>query len=225
MTDRIASEVERRLSEGDTVDLIAMGRGEGPGCYCYVNNLLREALDRIEGGYRAVVVDNEAGMEHLSRRNVRQIDHLVLVGDPSPRGLAAVAAITADFDEQGRLYVADSSGSNEKVEEQLKKKPHRILRLEDSTGAGRFDRQVVVPLPDIRGREQILLVHMRKVPMAGDVKAAVLELAAWLYWRAKGGASSMSVNLTGEEIDLSLLPMAYQNMVRNWKLRTAVASV
>jgi len=43
-----------------------MGRGEGPGCYCYVNNLLREALDRIEGGYRAVVVDNEAGMEHLS---------------------------------------------------------------------------------------------------------------------------------------------------------------
>jgi hypothetical protein len=61
--------------------------------------------------------------------------------------------------------------------------------------------------------------------LAGDVKMAVLELAGWLYWRAKGGASSMSVNLTGEEIDLSLLPMAYQQMVRNWKLRTAVASV
>jgi len=75
------------------VDLISMGRGEGPGCYCYVNNLLREALDRIEGGYRAVVVDNEAGMEHLSRRSTRRIDHLVLVGDPSRRGMDAVAAL------------------------------------------------------------------------------------------------------------------------------------
>jgi hypothetical protein len=61
--------------------------------------------------------------------------------------------------------------------------------------------------------------------LAGDVRMAVLELAAWLYWRAKGGASAMSVNFTGEEIDLSLLPQAYQNMVRNWKLRTAVALV
>ena len=93
LTDRIASEVERRVSEGETVDLIAMGRGEGPGCYCYVNNLLREALDRIEGGYRAVVVDNEAGMEHLSRLSTRRIDHLVLVGDPSSRGIDAVAAL------------------------------------------------------------------------------------------------------------------------------------
>src|SRR5215470_18872394 len=51
--------------------------------------------------------------------------------------------ITADFDEQGRLYVADSSGSNEKVEEQLKKKPHRILRLEDADGDGKFDKRTV----------------------------------------------------------------------------------
>lgn len=93
LPDRIASEVERRVSEGKAVDLVAMGRGEGPGCYCYVNNLLREALDRIEGGYRAVVTDNEAGMEHLSRRSTRRIDHLVLVGDPSRRGTSAVAAL------------------------------------------------------------------------------------------------------------------------------------
>jgi CO dehydrogenase maturation factor len=95
LADRIASEIERRVSEGDAVDLIAMGRGEGPGCYCYVNNLLREALERIEGRYRAVVVDNEAGMEHLSRLSTRRIDHLVLVGDPSRRGMDAVAALRA----------------------------------------------------------------------------------------------------------------------------------
>src|SRR5688572_7535601 len=51
--------------------------------------------------------------------------------------------IVADFDEQGRLYVADSSGSNEKVEKQLAEKPHRMVRLEDSDGDGRFDRQTV----------------------------------------------------------------------------------
>jgi hypothetical protein len=58
-----------------------------------------------------------------------------------------------------------------------------------------------------------------------DVRMAVLELAAWLYWRAKGGASSYADTLTGTEVDLSLLPMSYQVMVRNWKIRTAVASV
>jgi len=93
VADRVASEVQRRVSEGDAVDLVTMGRGEGPGCYCYVNNLLRETLARLAGSYRAVVVDNEAGMEHLSRRNLLRIDHLVLVGDPSPRGLAAAAAL------------------------------------------------------------------------------------------------------------------------------------
>lgn len=59
----------------------------------------------------------------------------------------------------------------------------------------------------------------------GDVKAGVLEAAAWLFWRAKGGASSMSVTLTGEEVDLSMLPMVYQVMVANWRIRTAVAIV
>ena len=54
---------------------------------------------------------------------------------------------------------------------------------------------------------------------------AVTELAAWLYWRAKGGASSYAETLTGTEIDLSLIPMAYQVMVANWKIHTFVASV
>lgn len=85
--------LQRRVAEGKDIDLVTMGRGEGPGCYCYVNHLLRRSLLRLSGNYRAVVVDNEAGMEHLSRRNLRSIDHLVLVADPSPRGLSAAAAI------------------------------------------------------------------------------------------------------------------------------------
>jgi CO dehydrogenase maturation factor len=85
--------VQQRVAEGKDVDLITMGRGEGPGCYCYVNDLLRRSLSRLSGGYEAVVVDNEAGMEHLSRRNLRRIDHLVVVADPSPRGISAARAI------------------------------------------------------------------------------------------------------------------------------------
>lgn len=91
--------VQQRVAEGRDVDLIAMGRGEGPGCYCYVNSLLRQSLSRLEGGYEAVVVDNEAGMEHLSRRNLRRIDHLVIVADPSPRGIAAASAIRGLADQ------------------------------------------------------------------------------------------------------------------------------
>lgn len=85
--------VQRRVLEGKDIDLVSMGRGEGPGCYCFVNDLLRRSLARLAGNYAAIVVDNEAGMEHLSRRNLRRIDHLVLVADPSPRGLSAAGAI------------------------------------------------------------------------------------------------------------------------------------
>ena len=85
--------VQQRVAEGKDLDLVTMGRGEGPGCYCFVNNLLRQSLSRLAGSYRAVVVDNEAGMEHLSRRNLRRIDHLLLLADPSPRGLLAARTI------------------------------------------------------------------------------------------------------------------------------------
>lgn len=89
----IGALVQRRVAEGKDVDLVTMGRGEGPGCYCFVNDVLRRALVRLSGGYRATVVDNEAGMEHLARRTVRRIGDLVLVADPSPRGLSAASTI------------------------------------------------------------------------------------------------------------------------------------
>ena len=79
--------VETSLVEGETLDLLVMGRPEGPGCYCYANNLLRDILRRLAGHYRYVVIDNEAGMEHLSRRLMQSIDLLLLVSDPSLRGI------------------------------------------------------------------------------------------------------------------------------------------
>jgi CO dehydrogenase maturation factor len=70
-----------------------MGRGEGPGCYCAVNHSLRDVIDSISKNYRYVVIDNEAGMEHLSRRTARDVQHLLIVTDPTLRGLVAAERI------------------------------------------------------------------------------------------------------------------------------------
>jgi CO dehydrogenase maturation factor len=83
------------VEEGDGFDLLAMGRPEGQGCYCAANHMLRTIVDGICKTYDYVVMDNEAGMEHLSRRTTRDVDHLLLVSDASLRGLTAAEAMLA----------------------------------------------------------------------------------------------------------------------------------
>jgi len=92
--DYLDYQVHSALSEGSRYDLIAMGRGEGPGCYCAVNHNLREVLDAISKHYAYVVIDNEAGMEHLARRTTRDVQHLLVVSDATPRGLIAAQRIS-----------------------------------------------------------------------------------------------------------------------------------
>ena len=86
-------ELEACLAEGRDVDLIEMGRPEGPACYCSANHLLRNYMDRLMGAYRTVVVDNEAGMEHLSRRTTRDVDLLLIVSDASQVGIRSAQRI------------------------------------------------------------------------------------------------------------------------------------
>ena len=74
------------ITEARGFDLITMGRPEGPDCYCAANNLMRRFLDKLNSQYRYVVLDNEAGMEHLSRRTTNNVDLLFVVADPSPIG-------------------------------------------------------------------------------------------------------------------------------------------
>ncbi len=91
--DYLDHQIRSSLSEGKAFDLIAMGRGEGTGCYCAVNHNLREVIDAISKNYRYVVIDNEAGMEHLSRRTTRDVQHLIIVSDPTQRGIIAASRI------------------------------------------------------------------------------------------------------------------------------------
>ena len=78
------------IAESKDIDLVTMGQAEGPGCYCSVHNILGGFIEKLAPNYQYVVVDNEAGMEHLSRRTIPRIDSLLLVSDPTRRGLKTI---------------------------------------------------------------------------------------------------------------------------------------
>lgn len=89
----IEYQVQTSITEGDGFDVLAMGRPEGPGCYCYVNNLLRNITAKLIKDYDYIVIDNEAGFEHLSRRTTRACDALVVVSDATKAGLRSAKRI------------------------------------------------------------------------------------------------------------------------------------
>ena len=95
----IEYELHRAMVEGDGVDLITMGRGEGPGCYCAVNSILRRCLETLSSGYPYTILDNEAGLEHLSRRVSQGVDALIIVSDANPVALRAASRINKLVDE------------------------------------------------------------------------------------------------------------------------------
>jgi CO dehydrogenase maturation factor len=81
------------LLEGRGIDLLAMGQAEGQGCYCYPNTILRKFIDQLTGGYAFMVMDNEAGMEHLSRGTTQDIDELLIISNHSIKGVRTLARI------------------------------------------------------------------------------------------------------------------------------------
>jgi len=87
--------IQECLWEGRGIDLLVMGAGEGPRCYCAVNNVLRRCVDRLRGAYRYVVIDNEAGLEHLSRCTTQNVDVLMIISNGLPVSLQAASRIRA----------------------------------------------------------------------------------------------------------------------------------
>ncbi|AEH44185.1 cobyrinic acid ac-diamide synthase [Thermodesulfatator indicus DSM 15286] len=89
--------IEMRLNEAiietDDFDLLVMGQPEGPGCYCAAHSFLSQALEKLLKNYAYVITDNEAGMEHLSRMNLRKINKLLIVSDASSRGVMTAGRI------------------------------------------------------------------------------------------------------------------------------------
>jgi CO dehydrogenase maturation factor len=92
-------QVRLALQEEDAFDLLTMGRQEGPGCYCFINSVLRSFVDAMASKYEYIVIDNEAGLEHLSRRTTIGSDLLFIVCDSSPVALQAAGRIARLADE------------------------------------------------------------------------------------------------------------------------------
>lgn len=97
-TDRVRSfeyGIQQAITEAEGFDLLTMGRPEGPGCYCAVNNILRQFLDKLSSQYEFVIIDNEAGMEHLSRRTTNNVGLLCIVAEQTPLGELTAKRILA----------------------------------------------------------------------------------------------------------------------------------
>jgi len=126
--------IHQGLVETPNFDLVTMGRPEGPGCYCYANNLLRDILKALSDNYEYVVIDNEAGMEHLSRRTAQHIDYLLIISDPTVRGVQTAGKISRLLQEldtrvgQKRLIVNQANGElKPSVDAQITKEGLQLL--------------------------------------------------------------------------------------------------
>jgi CO dehydrogenase maturation factor len=93
--------VHEDIAEQDGFDLLVMGRPEGPGCYCYINNVLRSIMARLTSDYSFVVIDNEAGLEHFSRKTTRSCSRLFVVSDETAVGLRSARRILSLVEELG----------------------------------------------------------------------------------------------------------------------------
>lgn len=88
-------QIQQALIEASGFDLLVMGRPEGSGCYCAANNIIRKYMDKLADTYSFTVMDNEAGLEHLSRRTTQDTDLLLIISDPSVRGIMTAGRIGA----------------------------------------------------------------------------------------------------------------------------------
>lgn len=117
-------QVQQCLIEAQGFDLLVMGRPEGPGCYCAANNIIRKYSDKMSEDYPYVVIDNEAGLEHLSRRTTHDVDLLIIVSDPTVRGIITAKRIM-DLVKELNIKVKNSALIVNRIgnesEEELKK--------------------------------------------------------------------------------------------------------
>ncbi len=146
------------LVESKGLDLVTMGRGEGPACYCYPNLLLRKFMDRLAGNYACVVMDNEAGMEHLSRRTTQNIDELLLVSNHSVKGVRTIARVKELVDElklvvkrQSVIINMVAGGIDPLVREELSRlgiEPAAVIPMDEKITESDLKMRPLLELPD-----------------------------------------------------------------------------
>lgn len=154
-------------------DFLSMGRGEGPGCYCYVNTVLRRIMDNLDNTYPYSVMDNAAGMEHLSRRTTRAADILFLVSDHSLKGIQSGARIAElaqemklDVKQMGLVVNRVPGEMDPLIRKKVKEKGLKILgAIPEDAHIGRFDLEgtSLLELPEDNTVVQAVREIMEKI--------------------------------------------------------------
>ncbi|MCP4724290.1 MAG: AAA family ATPase [bacterium] len=108
-------QIQNTITESKYIDLLTMGRPEGPGCYCFVNSILRNCVDTLSKKYSFVVIDNEAGIEHISRKTTVHIDYLFIISDVSVKGIKTTGIINEMIgklktDVKNKIVIFNRSG-------------------------------------------------------------------------------------------------------------------
>ena len=137
--DVLDMKIREALVEAAKVDLLSMGRPEGPGCYCAANHLLRLSMERLAKNYDYMIVDSEAGMEHISRRTTEEVDFLLVVSDPTIRGVTAAARMK-DLIKEMRTKVGKVGLVINRVKDGL---PSEIEKA-----VGDFELEIVAAIPE-----------------------------------------------------------------------------
>jgi len=150
--------LNQAIVESHEVDLISMGRGEGTGCYCYPNSVLKDFIDRLKVNYKYMVMDNEAGMEHLSRRTTENIDELLIASDYSVKGIRTasrirelVAELALDVKRISFIITRTPGGLDEHIGQELKNlniEPVAFIPLDSEIQRFDLEQRSLLELPD-----------------------------------------------------------------------------
>ena len=161
--------VQEALTEAKGFDLIAMGRPEGPGCYCAANTLARKCLDLLTGNYRYIVIDNEAGMEHFSRLTTRDVDLLFILSDSSRRSILTASRIRDLIHELDLRIVREVLVIN-RVQGELDQEILKELKRQNLELAGTIPVDEEVYRYDLEGKPTIgLPLESKAVQAAGRI--------------------------------------------------------
>jgi len=146
--------LEQAIVEADGFDLVVMGQPEGPGCYCAANTLLTSFLERLTGNYPYVVIDNEAGMEHISRLTTKDVDVMLIVSDTSRRGIQAALRIN-ELARELNIGVGKSYLIINQVKEALSEAVLNMIAASGLELAGTIPEDETVYEFDLNGRPTI----------------------------------------------------------------------
>jgi CO dehydrogenase maturation factor len=152
----ISMRLEQSIVESDGFDLVVMGQPEGAGCYCAANTLLTGFLERLTGNYPYMVMDNEAGMEHISRLTTNNVDVLLIVSDTSRRGLQAAVRINKLANELN-IGVRKSYAIINQVKEKPSEVILNILKDGDLELVGEIPEDRMIYEYDLNGRPTVEL--------------------------------------------------------------------